>query len=528
MRGKFFTRMLSLFKKFKQLPCNLHRVFCVVTAAGLIAASPAWAVMIPSEFGRVEENLPGTNGKTIILIQEAHVDYYVQKAIAEILKHLTEEESLRLVMVEGGWGDVSLSFMRRYADLPSRLKIGERYLKEGKISGEEYLDLVSDRDIRLWGIEDPVLYNDNMSVFMKIQVRQEHWLDETAKLRTVLKAIGEKILPPSLRLLEEKREAYERQGLNLIEYLGALAGTSAGKQIIARFPQLRNLLSLAGNAEGFDITKFEPEKAALVRMLARELSRLEAEVIHQGAKVKTIDEEAYYLAALLDLVERHPKVRQAVPVPNLRAYAAALTNVSQSGLGDMTVQLDRFESAVMEKLAGTDEQKKWIEISRGVSRMEKLFRMTLTAEEFEKLNTPGQSPDPAAWREFLQGHSALAQKNVPWPDFEYLANGLPDAKQFYLLAQERESALIENALRKIEEEQTGLAAMIIGGFHQANLKTALNAKGFTVISVLPRVQAVNTAGHQRQYLRVLKYKWNNPALNMQSKTQFNFQQGAPK
>ncbi len=77
----------------------------------------------------------GSNGKTIILIQEAHVDYNAQKAIAEILKSLIQKENLRLILVEGGWGDVALTYLRNYGTPEGRLQVAERYLKDGKNSG---------------------------------------------------------------------------------------------------------------------------------------------------------------------------------------------------------------------------------------------------------------------------------------------------------------------------------------------------------------------------------------------------------
>ena len=47
--------------------------------------------------------------------------------------------SLKKVLVEGGIGNVDLSYLTRGVS-PERVKdVAERYLKEGKISGEEFL-----------------------------------------------------------------------------------------------------------------------------------------------------------------------------------------------------------------------------------------------------------------------------------------------------------------------------------------------------------------------------------------------------
>src|SRR3989338_4454641 len=73
-------------------------------------------IAIPSDLGYViEANQPPTSDRPspiIIHIQEAHTNYEAQQHIVSILERLIKEHGLKLVMVEGGEGDVSLSYLR--------------------------------------------------------------------------------------------------------------------------------------------------------------------------------------------------------------------------------------------------------------------------------------------------------------------------------------------------------------------------------------------------------------------------------
>jgi hypothetical protein len=89
---------------------------------------------IPSQIGSIKEifenNLLGPSSTpTIIQIQDAHCNYEAQKNLATILEYLIKEKNVKLVMVEGGSGDVALSFLRGYAEKKDRELIADKYLR---------------------------------------------------------------------------------------------------------------------------------------------------------------------------------------------------------------------------------------------------------------------------------------------------------------------------------------------------------------------------------------------------------------
>ena len=101
-------------------------------------------ISIHKDNGLIKDLFQGTNGKLIVHIQDAHVNYEGQKSLARILENLIEEHGIELVLVEGGFGDVGLSSLRYFSTQKRREEIADTYLKKGMIAGEEYLDIISD------------------------------------------------------------------------------------------------------------------------------------------------------------------------------------------------------------------------------------------------------------------------------------------------------------------------------------------------------------------------------------------------
>ena len=115
---------------------------------------------------RIEPAPSAHTAPVLIHIQEAHANPEAQRHIIRILEDLIAHHGLRLILVEGGSGDVGLADLRAVAAPEQRRQVAEKYLDLGVISAEEYLDLVSDHPLTLWGVEEPALYDQNFEALL--------------------------------------------------------------------------------------------------------------------------------------------------------------------------------------------------------------------------------------------------------------------------------------------------------------------------------------------------------------------------
>ena len=475
-------------------------------AAFLFAAAPA--ITIPSELGRVETTHSGANGKTIVLIQEAHVDYNAQKAIAEILKYLIQKERLRLILVEGGWGDVNLSYLRNYGTPEARVEVAERYLKEGKISGEEYLNIASDLNMFLWGVENPDYYAENMNVFLKLNAEQDELVGEVTKLEALLDALKAKIFSPALQELESKKHQFHQNESGIIEYLLFLSG-KAGAGSLDSLPHLKKLLALATSSSEFDKDKVEWEKGKLIQALSKVATKMELDRISLLKDRKSPEQEVQFLNALVEAHQIYHQKLSSLKIKNLVGYAHALEAVVTGDPGEIFKEITQLETTVIEHTSLSGDEKQLLELIHSTESLRGLFQLELGPEEFQKLDESQSFFSAVRWQGFLGGKKNEFSVALPDPNLTLLEEKIPEAKAFYQSAIKREHALIENAVQKAEQEGDLISALLVGGFHSERLRKAFEAHGFSYILISPRFTPADSADHGRKYFEILKYKWEH-------------------
>ncbi|MSR77832.1 MAG: hypothetical protein EXS63_06385 [Candidatus Omnitrophica bacterium] len=461
--------------------------------------SQAFALSLSPEIGKIQQTLNGSNGKTLILIQEAHVDYEGQKAMIKILEAVIAQKSVRQILVEGGWDDVSLSYLRAYGDPEGRRKIAETYLKSGKISAEEYLDIVGEHDIQLWGIEDKQLYEENMKAFLKIHETQTKQLENLSEIEAQLDGQVKKIFSPELLRFEENRKAFLDQKISMPVYLRDLTVPGTVPGTTTAYPHLSQILELTGNSKVFDMDKVEPEKQELLRTLSRHVSKLELEPVTALMKKRNPEAELEYLNALFEMLLGNPPpqfVGRIRPLAdkrqtpnskfkNLKAYQTALAKMQSMDFCLFFSELNQLEAVVAQTLTKTPEQKALLESIRYVENLRKLFELKMTPEEFQALK-------------LLTVPGIVSQDIQPF---------IPIAASFYESAIRREKALTEKITARMESMPDTTGVVITGGFHSEHLIQELHKQGYTVVNVTPRFQPEEPGKLQEKYFRILKEKW---------------------
>lgn len=165
---------------------------------------------------------PSFNKKLIVMIQDVHADYDTQKQIAALLEDLISSQRLRLILAEGGSGDISVARLRQYRTPESRQELAERYLKSGVFAGHEYVDLVSDAPLMLWGIEDAGLYAQNVERFLDVERLRQTTGPQLALLRRAIEPAVATRLSPSAHAFVERGAQFDDATLKTEDYLAYL------------------------------------------------------------------------------------------------------------------------------------------------------------------------------------------------------------------------------------------------------------------------------------------------------------------
>src|SRR3989338_8450957 len=109
----------------------------------------------------------------IIHIQDAHANYSGQANLAGALDEIMTKYKVTLVLVEGGTKDDTLTPLKKIAPPEVWKKVAKKFLIEGKITGDEYLNLISDHPMKIMGIENKELYMTSLKAYGDLAGKRE-------------------------------------------------------------------------------------------------------------------------------------------------------------------------------------------------------------------------------------------------------------------------------------------------------------------------------------------------------------------
>ncbi len=161
-------------------------------------------LVIPEQFGKIQDQFVGHQAKTVIHIQDAHGNLSAQENLAALVKYFYETYGIHLVAVEAGSAAGNLRAARSFPDQKVRREISHSLLQMGKLSGEEFY-VISDnpKGLELVGVEDFPLYRKNVSQYVNQINEKEKRQRLTREMEAAVGAIMRSTLSQKKRLLLE-------------------------------------------------------------------------------------------------------------------------------------------------------------------------------------------------------------------------------------------------------------------------------------------------------------------------------------
>jgi hypothetical protein len=471
-------------------------------------------IFVPGELGYVIERHAARAGEsqpTIVHIQEAHTNYEGQKNLAGILEHLIKEFGLRLILVEGGDGNASLAYLRSYGPPDNRRQVAEKYLKAGILSGEEYLDIVLDAPLILWGVEDRKLYEAHVDAFLDGDAARAAVELLVGELGGLIDALRPHLSDPTLLELNNRSRAFERKEERLTDYaafLGSLA--KSGGIPPAPYPNLLHYLTARQYELTSDRAKVAQEQQRLFEDLAGRLSEPDFDgLLAKARQMKggSLTQQAFY--EYLEAVAARAKADLA----SYGQLAAYITYVKESAQVDGTKlaqELDELAGRLRWALAATSSQQAFQTAAEGTDLLGKLIDVRLSPSEYERWQALRRRGSVIDWIAALKEEALKRTLPVPTPErLEELERTIPRFERFYTAAFARDEALVGRAMAKLQETGERLAVLITGGFHAKEIAAQLKARGAGLVAV-----AAKTTGttDERHYRAVLRYKSGHGSL----------------
>ncbi|MFH1791072.1 MAG: hypothetical protein ABH885_03695, partial [Candidatus Omnitrophota bacterium] len=107
----------------------------------------------------------GTDMPVIVYLQDAHCNYSCQKSIAGIIDYFNRFHGVKLAGLEGGSGNYDFSLFTSIPDIDIRENIADYFVREGRVTGAELFAIMNPERISVKGLEEPGLYEKNLTVY---------------------------------------------------------------------------------------------------------------------------------------------------------------------------------------------------------------------------------------------------------------------------------------------------------------------------------------------------------------------------
>ncbi len=452
------------------------------------------ALVIPEAFGTIKEIFQGSQKETFVFhIQDVHASFEVQQNIAKIIDHINRtyfQDQIDLIAVEGAKGDVDLSLLKSVPDQEALKNTTHYLMREALMTGAEYYSTFYQKRAEVFGIEEGVLYFDNLQAFRDTIEQAEATQPLFQQFETSFYQLLDQMASPELKELYEKEAAYTHNKLSLSQfclYLKELA--QKYKLNVEVHPNFKTVLEAIALEKKMNFKQLEKEQSQLIQALQRlRVDAVTSSLIQKGLDYRTGKiSAAQYYAFLLDLGQTkglEPKQNYA----ELHQYNQLVQLQTQIKAPVLFKELDWVRSEIKSKMLTSKEETELDQIKEGFELLNDLRKLKLTRSQWQQFAQEKDDFDLNEWLDFM-----VAQANkrglqlTPPSDLAALKKMFSAPERFYQDALARDHVIAENLFKELKSSNKKVAILITGGFHTEGLMQQIKAKDISYAVITPRM-----------------------------------------
>lgn len=467
---------------------------------------------VPSDAFILQETHPGTNGRFIVHIQDAHANLSGQESLARGLSQMVRRYGWGTVLVEGAEGDVTLDPIKPLAGPEDWRRVGRKFLMQGKIAGEEYLNLTTDLPIRLIGIEDQSLYEEALLAYARLAAKRKPLLAYLHRVRTSLDRVKNRIYPKAVLAFEEKfigdGEGWEKKAGRLLDWADEAGLDRTDLQVLTLYDELRSQES----ALHFDAA------SADLSALEKDLQRVQADGAKSSQKTRMPQTSAAMRSRVEVTVEKARRAGISLAgYPHFAAYARYIRRTADLDPQAFFKEAEVLEDRIYQALLKDESARVVRAIDRHLELLEKAYRIQLSAAEHHRLTSEESG---------IEILPMLAYLNRRLIDLGYMEDLVPTngllmrikkaREEFYTTVEARDRMFVKNVGRFLDGSsaqgsiqssaaQNPAAFLIAGGYHTQNLTRLLREAGYGYAVLTPVVRdTTDHAAYENVLLAELK------------------------
>jgi serine/threonine protein kinase len=450
-----------------------------------------YLVSIPQSLGTVVEHFKGDKDSLIIHIQDRHIDPTAQLNIAGIIDEFISKHKVSLMCLEGASDELDTSFYDKFEDNDIKHKVSKTFVDFAIFTGAEHYKITNkDKYLVAAGVEDKELYLKHLDTHKNTVVYQEGIINFLKAVNSSLNTLKDTLYTRDLKRIDNASISYSKGAIKLPEYIKTL-NSYADKASIdtAKYPNLIKFIALVQREEKIDFKLAETQREAIIKRLSETLDRVELnELLRNSMDFRTnkLSQEEFY-DYLFNLIDKHDfKQKEYSQLQAYRDYIKLSKDINHLKVFD---EADDFEYELMIALSSTQPQKDLILYSKSAKLLQDLYSLKLTPRQLHYLEKHKDSSDIGNIKRFLVNISSRYGLHIPAIINSFNINSyiMEQSKQYYSLALERDTALIENTLQRMRRLRNDKAILVAGGFHTQGITNILKEKGISYVVICPNI-----------------------------------------
>jgi len=454
---------------------------------GPIKALSVETFSLPKNLGQIKDYYRALSGKTIVHIQDAHCNYFAQHKVNDIIAHLQKAYDIDIVNLEGGTARYDLSIFADISDSAIREKISDYFVRQGLVNGPEYFAINNPGKVALWGIEDPKLYAQNLSVY-KDSLAYKNEVDKVLESLThVLNNLKLHMYTADLLDVDKTYLRYKANNMEFKDYLTYIIDRAWSRNIdIKSFTNIYLLKQTLGLEDDIDFKKANQERDMVIDILKGSLSKKDLEILvlkTVAFKSEQISQPEFYSYLAGEAKSAHLGLSE---FRNLEKYIMYITLYNAIDKSNVMHEIGDLETAIKETLFRNDKERELDQLSTTLALTKNLFNITLTRIDYRYYKDNKALFNSRNYTAFINREAPLYNVTAcPDKNIDRLDHYRESITEFYECSFKRDRAFIDNIRFGTSSSGQKVALLVTGGFHTDNLSQLFKENNISYVSIIP-------------------------------------------
>ncbi|KJJ83881.1 conserved hypothetical protein, secreted [Candidatus Omnitrophus magneticus] len=463
---------------------------------------------IPYSLGKKEKLYSAIKGKEqIIHLQDAHSSLSAQYSLSKILNNLLNNFDINIIFLEGSEGVIDTTAISFFPDEKIKQRTAEYLMSKGLVSAGEFTKIINKKNFLLYGSENSDVYIENVSVFRKIQEKEEELLNILNKIILYFESFRMDFYPAEVLELEHKNFLRESGQLSLSEYWKYIKNIIDVQKIgWKKFENIQIFARAIEIERNINFDKATDERKRLVDAISSRSDKIDLEILIKDTRDFKIGEisESDFHERLLGYCLKYGISERLYE--NLRSFTEYIKLQESIDIISLFKEFSDLRKEIKDILL-LDRALELNILLEKLYSLRDIFQLKINLSSVE-LNNNTRKINKEEFLRFIRKNRSLNKVqdglSIFPKDLDKIFSNLQIFLDFYKIAEKRNSILLENTLKTMRKKGEQVSVLITGGFHTTGLKGLFEENNISYLVVTPKWDKKNDA--DRPYIAILTNK----------------------